>query len=75
MKTALAKLLIVISVSAMVALVIVGAYTVAVQSQSNPILAPPAPLSIKHLPNQMPSKMPGKHFVRPTTNSDSPMPR
>ena len=56
MKTTFVKLLLVISLSAMVTLAVMGGYIVAVESNSESILAP-APLPARTLPSQAPRKV------------------
>ena len=75
-RTALLKLLLTLTVSAMVALAVMGGYIVALQSQDNPIVAPQK-TSIKTLPSQAPArqKMPRKSFQPPPDwNLDAPAP-
>ena len=79
MRTAFVKLLLTITVSAMVALAAMGVYIVALQSQDNPIVAP-VNNSIQHLPNQAPppaqQRMPAKRWIDPGNyNPDSPSPK
>jgi hypothetical protein len=75
MRTAFVKLLVGISVSAMVALVVMGIYIVAAQSRDNQILAP-QPTTIKKLPNQAPAPRQRPRYIRPgDVNPDSPTPR
>lgn len=58
----------------MVALVIMGTYIVALQSQDISIVAP-APPTIQRLPNQAPSQLPIKRSPDRDLRIDSPGPR
>lgn len=81
-RTALFKLLLAITVSAMVALAVMGGYVVALKSQDNPILAP-VHVDVQHvvpnLPNQAPvqTQAPSnKRYVMPgSIDPDSPSPK
>lgn len=85
MRAAFIKLLLAITVSAMVALAVMGVYIVALQSQDNPIVAPidtvvaPVNGGIQQLPSQAPRhelNIPKKRYVPPVgMDSDSPTPR
>ncbi len=75
MRTAFVKLLVAITISAMIALASMGVYIVGMQSKDNPIVVP-VQKSIKRLPSQSPRPTPGKHFVPPNGyNPDSPSPK
>ena len=79
MRTAFVKLLVSITISAMVALAVMGTYIIAMKSQDNPIVAPVVNPTIQRLPNQAP---PAKQrpvrgpFLRPGgINPDAPAPK
>jgi len=75
-RSAFLKLLLAISISAMVALAVMGIYIIALRSDDNPIVAPqsntvglPSQAPVQH---RLPQKRLGSH---PYENPDSPSPR
>jgi hypothetical protein len=74
MKSALLRLLMLISISTMVALAALGTYVVAMQSQIPNIVAPSRENWI-HLPSQAPRPKPVRPYVEPGDNNpDWPSP-
>ena len=74
MKSALVKLLLVISVSTMVTLAVVGIYVVAKQTASISIVVPPVH-RVKTLPTDAPAGPKKTRSIIPVPDSESPSPR
>lgn len=72
MRSAAVKVVLIISLTAMVVSVVTGIYVLANQTNSS-IVMPPPPVDSKTLPSQAPAKAP-RPFRAPLRNTDAPSP-